>query len=158
MGWMRANRTGDTRLRAKKLGHSRMVLVASPAYLAERGTPRTPDDLEGHDCLQFSFRRSVDSWAFRIGGRTVMRPLADAGPTQYGGLHHRYEVAPLIMALCEPPGSIARDWEGAIIAPCPGYGKPAGSACSSGALSSYPGSGCDGPSSTTACGSSASRS
>ena len=65
----------DTRLRAKKLGHSRMVLVASPAYLAERGTPRTPDDLEGHDCLQFSFRRSVDSWAFRIRGRTVMRPV-----------------------------------------------------------------------------------
>lgn len=65
----------DTRLRAKKLGHSRMLLVASPAYLAERGTPRTPEDLDGHDCLQFSFRRSVDSWPFRVGGRTVQRPV-----------------------------------------------------------------------------------
>ncbi|AMK23582.1 MULTISPECIES: LysR family transcriptional regulator [unclassified Sphingobium] len=65
----------DTRLRAKKLGHSRMVLVASPAYLAARGTPRTPEDLDGHDCLQFSFRRAVDSWPFRIGARTVQRPV-----------------------------------------------------------------------------------
>ncbi|WP_416464175.1 LysR family transcriptional regulator [Sphingomonas sp. VDB2] len=65
----------DTRLRAKKLGHSRMVLVASPDYLARRGTPRTPDDLAGHDCLRFSFRRSVDSWPFRVRGRHVQRPV-----------------------------------------------------------------------------------
>ncbi|RYD40239.1 MAG: LysR family transcriptional regulator, partial [Sphingomonadales bacterium] len=38
----------DTSLRAKKLGHSRMVLVASPGYLARRGTPQAPDDLDAH--------------------------------------------------------------------------------------------------------------
>lgn len=65
----------DTSLRAKKLGHSRMVLIASPDYLAHRGTPRTPDDLEAHDCLRFSFRRSIDSWPFRMGGKTVQRPV-----------------------------------------------------------------------------------
>ena len=65
----------DTSLRAKKLGHSRMMLVASPDYLALRGTPATPDDLDVHDCLRFSFRRSVDSWPFRIGGKIVQRPV-----------------------------------------------------------------------------------
>ncbi len=65
----------DTRLRAKKLGHSRMVLVASPDYLARRGTPQTPDDLDAHDCLRFSFRRSVDSWPFRIGKKIIQRPV-----------------------------------------------------------------------------------
>lgn len=65
----------DTRLRAKKLGHSRMALVASPAYLARRGTPQTPDDLDAHDCLRFSFRRSVDSWPFRVEGRVVHKPV-----------------------------------------------------------------------------------
>lgn len=65
----------DTSLRAKKLGHSRMALVASPDYLARRGTPRTPDDLDAHDCLRFSFRRSVDSWPFRIGERIVHLPV-----------------------------------------------------------------------------------
>lgn len=64
----------DTSLRAKKLGHSRMLLVASPDYLARRGTPATPDDLEAHDCLRFSFRRSVDSWPFRVKGKLVQRP------------------------------------------------------------------------------------
>lgn len=65
----------DASLRAKKLGQSRMVLVASPDYLTRRGTPRTPDDLEAHDCLRFSFRRSIDSWPFRIGGKIVQRPV-----------------------------------------------------------------------------------
>ncbi len=65
----------DTRLRAKKLGHSRMVLIASPDYLARRGTPVTPDDLAGHECLRFSFRRSVDSWPFRVKGKLVQRPV-----------------------------------------------------------------------------------
>lgn len=65
----------DTRLRAKKLGHSRMVLVASPDYLARRGVPQSPDDLDAHDCLRFSFRRSVDSWPFLVGERTVHLPV-----------------------------------------------------------------------------------
>jgi len=65
----------DTRLRAKKLGHSAMVLVASPAYLAVHGTPDEPGDLARHICLKFSFRRSVDSWPFLVGGRVVQRPV-----------------------------------------------------------------------------------
>ncbi len=68
----------DTRLRAKKLGHSPMVLVASPDYLARRGTPATPDDLDAHDCLRFSFRRSVDGWPFLIDGKRVQRPVPGA--------------------------------------------------------------------------------
>jgi DNA-binding transcriptional LysR family regulator len=76
----------DTRLRAKKLGRSTMVLVASPDYLAAAGTPRHPDDLERHRLLTFSFRRSVEGWPFRIGGRVVQRPaegafLGDSGET-----------------------------------------------------------------------------
>lgn len=68
----------DTRLHAKKLGHSRMAVVASPSYLAARGTPQTPDDLDRHSCLHFSFRRSVDSWPFRVGRRVVQRPVEAA--------------------------------------------------------------------------------
>ena len=75
---IRIGRLRDMRLRAKKLGHSRMALVASPDYLARRGTPATPNDLAGHDCLRFSFRRSVDSWPFRIGRKTVQLPVEGA--------------------------------------------------------------------------------
>ncbi|AKU99761.1 Transcriptional regulator, LysR family [Labilithrix luteola] len=62
-----AIRTGPLResfLVARKLGESRMVVVASPAYLASRGTPRTPEDLEGHNRLDFCFARHRDGWPF----------------------------------------------------------------------------------------------
>lgn len=68
----------DTNLRAKKLGHSGMVLVASPDYLQRHGTPGNPGELVRHKCLRFSFRRSIDSWPFRIGGRIVQRPVEGA--------------------------------------------------------------------------------
>jgi len=58
----------DSRLRARKLGHSTMVLIASPDYLARYGTPATPAQLADHICLRFSFRRSIDSWPFLIDG------------------------------------------------------------------------------------------
>lgn len=38
------------------------VVVASPAYLAARGEPRTPKDLLAHDIL--SFQPTGDSWTF----------------------------------------------------------------------------------------------
>jgi len=83
----------DTSLRAKKLGHSRMVLVASPEYLARRGTPRTPDDLDGHDCLRFSFRRSIDSWPFLVGDRIVHRPIPGSFFGNSGDLVRQMAVA-----------------------------------------------------------------
>jgi DNA-binding transcriptional LysR family regulator len=63
----------DTNLKARKLGQSTMVVVASPDYLQRCGTPVHPDDLDRHTCLRFSFRRTIDSWAFRIAGVPVQR-------------------------------------------------------------------------------------
>lgn len=37
----------DSSLKLRSLGHSHRLLVASPDYLARRGTPRTPQDLIG---------------------------------------------------------------------------------------------------------------
>lgn len=43
----------------------RRVLCASPAYLAGHGTPATPRELTGHDCLCFMFGEEVhDRWRF----------------------------------------------------------------------------------------------
>jgi DNA-binding transcriptional LysR family regulator len=36
-----------------------VVVVASPTYLAERGTPRTPQDLERHNCIRIRFPSGV---------------------------------------------------------------------------------------------------
>ncbi|CEJ14175.1 HTH-type transcriptional regulator DmlR [bacterium YEK0313] len=56
----------ESRLVARKLGESRVVVVASPAYLAGRGAPRSPADLVGHNLLGFGFTRLVESWPFRM--------------------------------------------------------------------------------------------
>jgi DNA-binding transcriptional LysR family regulator len=58
----------DSGLTARKLGDSDRVVVASPAYLARRGTPRAPEDLLHHACLGFNFRRSRQGWPFRRDG------------------------------------------------------------------------------------------
>jgi len=44
---------------------NRRVLVASPAYLARHGRPRSPLDLATHSCLVYRLRgRSYDRWCF----------------------------------------------------------------------------------------------
>lgn len=59
----------DGSLIARKLGETRKVIVASPDYLARRGTPQIPEDLHGHDCLGFNFKRTAPTWPFRKDGR-----------------------------------------------------------------------------------------
>ena len=59
----------DSGLTARKLGETRRVIVASPAYLAARGTPGTPEDLHDHNCLNFNFRRVEPVWPFVREGR-----------------------------------------------------------------------------------------
>lgn len=61
----------DSRLTARKLGESHRVIVASPAYLSRHGTPQVPEDLFGHNCLNFSFRRSEPVWPFHRDGQHV---------------------------------------------------------------------------------------
>lgn len=65
----------DSALVARRLATTRRVVCASPAYLARRGTPATPADLAGHDCLCFTFRPSPGFWPFQIDGQAVQVPV-----------------------------------------------------------------------------------
>ena len=60
----RMGRSDTQTLKARKLGSFRSILVASPAYLVERGTPQVPADLAGHDCILDTNRRAPRRWAF----------------------------------------------------------------------------------------------
>ena len=42
----------DGEVIARKINATEAILVASPAYLARRGTPQTPLDLQQHNCLR----------------------------------------------------------------------------------------------------------
>lgn len=44
----------DLSLTVRELTTARMILVASPSYLKERGRPGTPADLRDHDCLGYA--------------------------------------------------------------------------------------------------------
>lgn len=70
----------ESRLLARKLGESRMVVVAAPAYLKEHGTPRTPSDLAKHNMLGFCFAKQIDGWPFRDseGGIVTIPPVGNA--------------------------------------------------------------------------------
>jgi DNA-binding transcriptional LysR family regulator len=70
----------ESRLLARKLGESRMVVVASPAYLAEHGTPQTPSDLTKHNLLGFCFSKQIEGWPFRDshGGIVTMEPTGNS--------------------------------------------------------------------------------
>jgi DNA-binding transcriptional LysR family regulator len=65
----------DSDLIARRLGEVRRVVCATPAYLARRGTPQTPDDLAGHDCLVFADARDDAEWRFEQSGGTHRIPI-----------------------------------------------------------------------------------
>ncbi|WOH51145.1 LysR substrate-binding domain-containing protein [Bradyrhizobium sp. sBnM-33] len=57
----------ESSLVARKLGTSRMAVVASPDYLARHAAPRTPGDLARHKGIGWTFSRIVEGWPFRKG-------------------------------------------------------------------------------------------
>ena len=61
----------DSRLVAWKLARSRRVLVASPAYLDEHGTPLSLADLDGHRGV-FYTNRGIADWRFHTGDGVVL--------------------------------------------------------------------------------------
>jgi len=61
---------------ARRLGDTGQAIVASPAYLARCGTPRTPQELEAHNRLGSNYRRNLPDWPLQVDGRAVLVPVA----------------------------------------------------------------------------------
>jgi DNA-binding transcriptional LysR family regulator len=61
----------DPTLIARKIGQSRIILAASPAYLRQHGTPTTPADLINHQCVIDTNLRDPLTWNFRQPGGGV---------------------------------------------------------------------------------------
>ena len=61
---VRSGEPADSRLSARRLGAFELMLVASPDYLARRGTPQVPADLLEHACLHYRFPNSgkLETW------------------------------------------------------------------------------------------------
>ena len=54
----------DSSLVATRIGSIRRVVCGSPAYFAERGIPKRPEDLVAHSCITHEGLMSADLWTF----------------------------------------------------------------------------------------------
>ncbi len=74
----------DSSLVSVRLADNRRLCVATPEYLARRGTPQQPQDLAQHDCLTLSSDASqTRGWAFRVPrteGGTEVAYVKPGGP------------------------------------------------------------------------------
>ena len=82
---IRIGELADSSLHARALGCSPLQILASPAYLERRGTPRHVEDLDHHCLLGFSQPEQLNKWPLRHaqGDRWAIRPslLASSGET-----------------------------------------------------------------------------
>jgi DNA-binding transcriptional LysR family regulator len=67
-------------LSTRLLLHTRVVTVAAPSYIVNRGRPRTPAELERHSCIQFvdPLTGRPFKWEFKRGEQVL--PVATSGP------------------------------------------------------------------------------
>jgi len=62
----------DSSLIARRIGQLFFGTCAAPQYLAVRGQPRHPDELNSHRCIsQFSPQRAPTPWVFAKDGKTI---------------------------------------------------------------------------------------
>ncbi|MEQ8311820.1 MAG: LysR family transcriptional regulator [Sphingopyxis sp.] len=64
---VRIGALADSGLKAVRIGEVRQMLVASPAYLARRGAPRSIGDLAGHELIGTTGPRTVGEWQLASG-------------------------------------------------------------------------------------------
>ena len=92
---------------ARKLTETRVITVASPAYIKAHGKPRNPKEIEKHDCIDFydaangrpyewELRRKDEVLPLRVKGRLM---TSDSG-TLLGACEAGYGIAQIIEIGC----------------------------------------------------------
>jgi DNA-binding transcriptional LysR family regulator len=70
---IRGRAPDDSSLIARKLEDAELVLAATPSYLKRAGKPKTLEDLQKHECIQFelpSTGRRIP-WTFQVDGKDL---------------------------------------------------------------------------------------
>jgi len=69
---IRLGSLADSSLVARRICDVERVICASPAYIAERGTPHDPAMLDRHDCLTLADAPDLARWPFAVGGKRTI--------------------------------------------------------------------------------------
>ena len=83
---------------AVRLAQISRVVVASPEYLARRGVPETPGDLENHECMSLLGDSQNRGWAFMVDGQLVNTKIRSALECNDGIVLHEWALQGLGLA------------------------------------------------------------
>lgn len=72
---IRIGNLADSSMIATRVGSVRLVVCASPAYLAARGTPAKTGELVDHECITVDDVATPATWRFVEGGRALDAPI-----------------------------------------------------------------------------------
>jgi len=87
---IRVGELSDSSLVSIRLAENRRVVVASPSYLEEHGTPRALADLAGHNCLSLGQQRG---WLFRDNEEIVSIKVSGQLECNDGAVLHDWALA-----------------------------------------------------------------
>jgi DNA-binding transcriptional LysR family regulator len=73
---LRIGAMADSSLIARRISSARVVLVASEAYIARFGEPKSPADLAHHRALHYGHTTMVQRWQLTDQGQVVTVPIA----------------------------------------------------------------------------------
>ena len=105
---IRMGRLADSTLGARFLGINPWVLVGSPAYLALRGVPHSPQDLAGHEALVYSTVQGDARWLF-TGADGRLHPTSVRGALRSNNLSALLAAARADMGLAALPWYVAHE-------------------------------------------------
>ena len=104
---IRLGELDDSVFGARKLETLERLLVATPAYLQARGTPKTPTDLASHDCIFGPGNFGRDSWSFTRNGTEISvdvrgRIHTNSGPGAFASVMAGLGIAMASTVMCGP--------------------------------------------------------
>jgi DNA-binding transcriptional LysR family regulator len=96
---VRIGQLPDSSLVAFPVGEVRLVLCASPRYLAKAGTPAHPRDLARHTCVRFTGFSRFREWTFHKNGELIKVSIAGSLRCNFGeNLIEAYQVWAFVAA------------------------------------------------------------
>ncbi|WP_284619536.1 LysR family transcriptional regulator [Aquabacterium humicola] len=123
---VRMGRLADSTLGARYLGSNPWLMVAAPAYLEQRGTPASLDDLAQHACLVYSSVQGDDRWSLTLPSGDE-RSVPVKGPLRSNNLSAVLAAARAGFGLAILPWYVARESvaDGSVRPVLPDHGLPA---------------------------------
>jgi DNA-binding transcriptional LysR family regulator len=104
----RMGRLADSSLGSRYLGVNPWLVVASPAYLKQAGTPKTPGEVSKHSCIVYSSVQGDDRWQFTDAkGRGLTVPVK--GPLRSNNLSAVLAATRAGLGLATMPWYVARE-------------------------------------------------